>query len=148
MTQYQDVNVEFCAQDCVLERLQTNPSRDLIVSIQDQEVDTPVDFGNVDSSRILRLHFLDVDEIGEPGPCPRHIEQLDDALSRLRVSGHNQVNILVHCFLGKSRSSAVTFIILRRCGYTRQAALSLIQQQSPCCEPNQALLQIAGYTYT
>lgn len=144
MTENLEVDIEFCAQDCVLERLQTNTSRDLIVSIQDEE-GAPVDFGDVDSNQILRLYFLDVDEVGEPGPCQQHIEQLDEALCGLLDSGRNKVHILVHCFLGKSRSSAVALIILRRCGYTMQAALSVIQQQSPYCEPNQALLQLAGY---
>jgi predicted protein tyrosine phosphatase len=121
-----------------------------VVSTQD-EPGHEVDFASVGVPEhdILRLYMLDVDEPGVPGPDAMHIDGLESFVTRCKahVDDHGDMeplHLIIHCTFGRSRSPAVALILLTKLGYDWNTAWHMVQEAKPYCEPNAALLQLAG----
>jgi histidinol-phosphate aminotransferase len=97
--------------------------------------------------------ILNLSEFDYPATCRyQHIyfpdfEYLKDLtlIGRCTAFIHEQIRqrhrVLVHCFAGVSRSSAICMAYLYECGMSFEEALNLIRVKHPIANPHPALLR-------
>ncbi len=97
--------------------------------------------------KVFRLNFDDIRNVGDPnGPQVTHIEYLLSIAKILKITAEKeQVNLLVHCHAGISRSTAASYIVLNYIvgpGKEKEC-LNAVYEARPWMAPNEAMCIIA-----
>lgn len=105
---------------------QNEPDVDVILNLSEIDYQT---------SRLYKhIYFPDFEYL-------RDLRVIGQCTQFIREHIQQHFRVLVHCFAGMSRSTAICMAYLYECGMSFDEALSLIQAKHPIASPHEALVR-------
>ena len=96
-------------------------------------------FETIHCHTVLCLDFFDTENDAElDGPRIIHIQTITEFAKRIEPGS----DVLIHCRMGVSRSTAAAMILLMEHGMTRDAALNEVKRVRPVADPNTLMLKL------